>query len=344
MYLIEDILNDLGVEYIETGNDFTVSCIYHDEEKPHLNIDKEIGLFHCWSCNAAGTFFRFVKEVSGYDTSETMLYLNGFITRKNLSRLDRYHSFVQLLLRGDTDEANDGDVTNVVLPSNVKIRYNAYLDKRGISQDEILHWDIRICTAFPYQDWILIPINKDGALRTYFLRSPHDSSKIYGYKKILDADGNKKNEGYPRSDILFGMDDCTDYNQPIIVSEGIFDSIFNKRYCKQSVAILGNRILKDQVPFLKKFKEIILLPDNDDNMRGMFMVHSAMELLLDGKRAIYVVQLPDEYKDSGETVGKGDVIGNAINNKINLLKFIISSKYVKFLHWKSTLKTIKKYS
>lgn len=330
MYLIEDILNEFGVEYEESGNDYLISCIFHEEKNPSFRIDKDSGIWHCFSCDAKGSFFKFVKIISGLNSFDTMMYLSKFVNARKMSRLELYSSFIESISRDYNQDLIDDQSSDVELPKNVKIRCNEYLQNRGFTSEEILKWDMRVCTEFPYKNWILIPIYRNGILQTYFIRSIYDSSKIYGYKTIYLPDGSKKNEGYYRSNILFGMDRCTDFSSPICVGEGIFDSILNGRFISQSVAALSNNLLKEQKEFLRQFKEIIIIPDND--IRGMFLVHTAVPLSV--YTNVSVAMLPDKYKDSGETLGMNNIIGESISNRMNLVDFMVSKKYLEFLHYK----------
>lgn len=339
MILVEEVLKDFGVEYEDKGNDFVVSCPYHAENHPSFYIQKEEGYYNCFSCQASGNFFSFVRLISGFSVSETLQYLSRFIQVRRRSRLDMYNDFLGAIQRQAKD-IEEEESHDVIIPDNIAVRSNKYLIDRGFSNQEIIQMDTRICNAFPYKNWILIPVYRNGIVQTYFLREIKGDGKIYGYKTIVNEDGSKKNEGYYRSNILYGMDSCIDKGSAIAVCEGIFDSVFNKRYIKQSVAALSNRILPEQLSFLSQYSEVIIIPDND--MRGLFLVDSAMSLTT--KIKVSVAQLPGQYKDSGEAKDNDIVIGEAIENRIPVMNFIVSPYYRKFMHYKKyELKNKKKY-
>lgn len=329
MILVEEVLKDFGIEYEDKGNDFVIPCIFHEEKSPSFYVQKESGIYHAFCCGESGNFFQLVRTISGFSVSETFQYLSRFISVRRRSRMDKYNDFLSAIQR-QCDLAAEEEDKEAMLPENIKVRSNKYLRERGLTDQEIMFWDMRVCITHPYKNWILTPVRRNNKIQTYFLRSVNDGGKIYGYKTIVKEDGSKKNEGYYRSNILFGMDHCTDYTSPIVVSEGIFDSIFNKRYCNQSVAALSNNILPEQKKFLKNFSEIILLPDND--MRGMFMIDTALSLSTTNKMSIAL--LPDKFKDSGETKDCHHVIGEAIENRVDLMDFIVSNRYREFLRYK----------
>ena len=49
--MIDDILEQRGIKYIERGNDFLVRCLNpeHEDSNPSMRIDKFTGIFHCFS-------------------------------------------------------------------------------------------------------------------------------------------------------------------------------------------------------------------------------------------------------------------------------------------------------
>lgn len=329
MILVEEVLKDFGIEYEDKGNDFVIPCPFHAENHPSFYIEKEGHAFHCFSCEASGNFFTFVRIISGFSAMETLQYLSRFISVRRRSRLDKYNDFLASIQR-QCEICEEEEAQDAMLPDNVKVRSNRYMKNRGFTDMEISALDTRVCLSFPYKDWVLIPVRRNNIVQTYFLRDTAGDGKIYGYKTIVKEDGSKKNEGYYRSNILYGMDDCTDKTKPVVVSEGIFDATFNKRYHKQSVAALSNNILPEQKSFLIQYPEVILLPDND--MRGLFLVDTALSMTT--KTRVSVAQLPGQYKDSGEAKGNDQVIGEAIANRVDIMDFIVTDTYRKFLRYK----------
>lgn len=329
MILVEEVLKDFGIEYEDKGNDFVIPCPFHAENHPSFYIERERGIFNCFSCKASGNFFQFVRIVSGFSPMETLQYLSRFLSVRKRSRLDRYNDFLASIQRAceicEEEESHDA-----LLPDNVRVRSNRYMKNRGFTDTEILALDTRVCTAYPYKDWVMIPVRRKGVMQTYFLRDTTGDGKIYGYKTIVREDGTKKNEGYYRSNILYGMDDCPDKTKPIAVSEGIFDATFNKRYHKQSVAALSNNILPEQKSFLVQYPEVIIMPDND--MRGLFLIDTSLSMTT--KTKVSVALLPGQYKDSGEAKDNDQVIGEAIENRVNVMDFIVTDTYRKFMRYK----------
>lgn len=60
---IQRELEKLRVSYRETGKDFSISCPFHEDKTPSLKIDKQSGVWHCFSCGRKG---RGLKSLFGY--------------------------------------------------------------------------------------------------------------------------------------------------------------------------------------------------------------------------------------------------------------------------------------
>jgi DNA primase len=138
-----------------------------------------------------------------------------------------------------------------------------------------------------YKGWIIIPIIQDGILKNYFMRNPKGSQKMYG--------------PYPRPDLLAGLDLIHSVDEPVYVLEGIFKAMAMNKIKKQAVAALANRILPGQLEILKRFKKIIIVPDNPKNEKdisGEMLIKTALPLIYNSE--IYVCTLPKTRKDSDE--------------------------------------------
>ena len=62
--MIDDILEQRGIKYIERGNDFLVRCLNpeHEDSNPSMRIDKFTGIFHCFSCGYKGSVLTLFNE------------------------------------------------------------------------------------------------------------------------------------------------------------------------------------------------------------------------------------------------------------------------------------------
>jgi|TARA_Y100000015_G_scaffold26631_1_gene25837 DNA primase len=58
---VEELLNEKGVDYRSSGKDFVIRCLNHDHDdtNPSMRVDKETGIFHCFSCGYKGQLHLF---------------------------------------------------------------------------------------------------------------------------------------------------------------------------------------------------------------------------------------------------------------------------------------------
>lgn len=67
MSSVEEILNEKGVFYKQSGKDLLIRCLNpdHDDSNPSMRIDRVLGVFHCFACGYKGSVFKHYKvEVS----------------------------------------------------------------------------------------------------------------------------------------------------------------------------------------------------------------------------------------------------------------------------------------
>ena len=302
MIKVSDILEDIGLVYKEVGGDYRVSCWFHEEKDPSMYINKELGYFHCFSCHTAGNIFSLISHHLNLEGVEILKYLNSYTKGKTTEEL--YTKLQETVHRAKTKKS----VTRKLIecPQHNLLVAHAYLEKRGFTTEEIQEWKMGEVTETIYKGWIVIPIYQGGNLRTYFLRSPYNSRKLYGK--------------FPRKDILVGLDSAQDVSQPIYVVEGIFDMIYLRRARVQAVAALSNRLYKEQLEILKGYKHIVIIPDNDEP--GRQLVKDALPLLYSSK--VSVGSVPDSKKDIAEC--SLEEIISVIYREQDIIKFIVRYK------------------
>jgi len=282
---IERLLTDLHIEYKNAGpNNVKIVCLNpnHDDKAPSMLVHKEIGMINCFGCHESGSIFKLLEYcgISGINAYKYLLnYTSSNQTEEALKK--NLEDFVSR--RGKSKEReNVLKYENIELPMHRTIDYDFYLKKRNVTKEDILEWKMAIVTDGKYMGWILIPIYQNGILRNYFLRSTLGGGKIFGK--------------YPRHDLLPGIDFATDYSKPIYVVEGIFDAIAIRHANYQAVASLSNKLLPAQLEILKKYKRVIIVPDNDK--MGYELVRSSASLIYSTE--LYVCPLPSNKKDAAE--------------------------------------------
>jgi len=307
---VSDILDDIGLDYREVGKSFRVKCWHHDEGVPSMFINKESGVYHCFSCHSSGNIFQLITEHLGLTGFDLVKYLADFSI--NLTEEEIYNRLKNHI--GSRKPKEVKQVRKLIrIPEYKTIENNDYLENRGITKEEIKQWEMGVVSGnqthkefLPYRNWIYIPIIQNGVFENYFLRSPFNNRKIYGK--------------FPRKNLLFGLDSCTDYSKTIYVVEGIFDMIFLRKIRVQVVAALSNRLHKEQLELLKKYKRVVLVPDADSP--GFELVKTALPLIY--STSLGVCSIPNGKKDTADCT-IDELIEMTYNEK-SILDFIFNER------------------
>jgi len=61
----EEILNEQGLAFRVKGKDLVISCLNprHEDSHPSMHVDKQTGLFHCFSCKTKGNIFTHFNKI-----------------------------------------------------------------------------------------------------------------------------------------------------------------------------------------------------------------------------------------------------------------------------------------
>jgi DNA primase len=320
-YNILKLLDDRGIKYDNAGvHNVKIKCFsgMHEDKKPSLLINSTSGEYHCFACQAKGNIVSYFLENKEISYTDSIYYQKtNYAEKEDKTEQEIFSDLKKRLNRTSAVK----EFIEVVEPDTKPIHFNQYLTSRGFNKSDIEKWNIRTIDIIndPYSGWIYIPIYFQGVLRTYFLRSPKSKHKIYGYKYNEEL---KKNEGYPRRDLLFGYDDIKDFTQPVYLFEGIFDKIWFGRTNKQCLALLGNVISPEQLAHLKKFKKIVLALDNDE--ASLNIVKSALALL-NADVSVYIWRPPPGLKDANECTMRQLI--EQTYKEIPLRQFIESQEY-----------------
>ena len=85
MKQVKEILKENSIYYKESNNDYVIHCLNpeHEDTHPSLHIDKETGVFHCWSCNYKGDIYSFFGEIKDLKTLKVFTILKEIEKNRN---------------------------------------------------------------------------------------------------------------------------------------------------------------------------------------------------------------------------------------------------------------------
>jgi len=264
--LLSQILGD----YKEMGKGehyFSCPFCHHHKKKFAVNVVKN--KWKCWVCGSRGNHLigLFKKlDVSPAQIKELKKCLND----------DDIKSYV------DTSD----EVVELHLPYEFKPLWKPvdsfeykhainYLKKRGISGYDIIRYRMGYCESGQYGGRIIVPsYGVDGKLNYFVARAYHDTNMKY------------KNPPVSKNVVVF--EEQINWNEPIVLVEGVFDAISVRR---NAIPMLGK--------FLPKKLEVKLL---ENQVKTVY-------ILLDDDARTEALQLEQKLKSFGMNVSQVSVSG-----------------------------------
>ncbi len=279
------ILKDFLGGYNRTGQEYLFSCpkCKHHKRKLSVNLDKNV--FKCWICEFKGNNInRLVRRYGDVTQKAKWGELTGQV------EIGQFDEIIASLFP-DTEE----DQPEVVkLPNEflslankarslLSTKARNYLNRRGITDEDILFWKIGYCPSGEYAGRIVIPsFNEDGDCN-YFIGRTYQND----WRKYMNPQAAK-------SKIVFN-ELYIDWDEDLVLTEGVFDAIVAG---KNSVPILGSS-LKEQSRLFKKIIEndtpvyVALDPDAEEK------ASSLVQNLIKYGAEVYKIQV-SPYNDVGE--------------------------------------------
>lgn len=240
--LLNRVVGNSGRQ-LKKANEYMYWSPFTSHHKPKLQINTQTQKWHCWVSNQGGhKLYQLFKKLkaSKEQFDELTDLVGGFQSlssnrekvKENIVRLPK--EFKHLLSNG-----------NSIIAKHSRV----YLNNRNVSNGDILRYGIGYCEEGMYSNRVIVPsYNSDGELNYFVGRD------IY--------EGGFKYKNPPVSKDVIGFDLFINWNEPIILCEGVFDAIAIKR---NAIPLFGKTIpksLKKKI-YEKKVKEIYILLDKD---------------------------------------------------------------------------------
>ena len=211
--------------------------------KPKLQINVQTQKWHCWVSNQGGhnLFQLFKKLKASKEHFDELVELVGDkkYVRKNTNKEDK--KIVRL----------PNEFKPLWLDGNSIIRKHAivYLKNRGITLVDVIRYGMGYCEEGLYANRIIVPsYSSDGELNYFVGRD------IY--------EGGMKYKNPPVSKDIIGFDLFINWDEPIILCEGVFDAMSFKR---NAIPLFGKTVMNtlNKKIIESKVKVIYLSLDSD---------------------------------------------------------------------------------
>ena len=239
--LLNRVLNSNGTK-LRKQDEYMYWSPFISHHKPKLQINITTGKWHCRVSNVGGhNLFQLFKKVGasnehfselGELVDDVPRYKKTKDTSKEVVQLPKEYKPLW----------NGGD-------SIVKRHALSYLYKRGINDQDILKYDIGYCDFGLYSNRIIIPsYDSDGKLNFFVGRDFYN--------------GKMKYRNSPTSKDIIGFDLFINWDEPIILCEGVFDAMAFRR---NAIPLFGKTVMDTLMKKIIEFrvKTIYLGLDND---------------------------------------------------------------------------------
>lgn len=246
----------------------------HHKLKLEINLDQSSPSFQsyqCWVCGFKGkkliTLFK--KLEADYDKIDQLKLL------AKSSPQDSTHEIVatkKITLPEEFISLINPPLTNLSVKHAL-----FYLKKRGITQEDIIKYNIGFCEFGKYANMIIIPsYDSKGNLNYFVTRSYNKNSSL----KTINPD-------IPRD--IIGLELFINWDVPITLCEGMFDAITIKR---NVIPLLGKTILPNLMKKIitSSVQKIYIALDPDAIKQAL----NFCELLMNEGKEVYLVNLDEK--------------------------------------------------
>lgn len=239
--ILDKALKSKGNKLKKT-NEYMWWSPFIQHHKPKLQVNIQTGKWHCWVSNQGGhNLFQLLKQVNADRSLFKELSDAVGSTYYTLDKKDKKDIVLNLPKEAKPlyDESE----------SVQKLHALKFLYERGLSDEDILRYNLHYCLSGVYQNRIIIPsYDEDGVLNYFVGRDFYKGGMKY------------KNPPIPKD--IIGFDLYIDWSQSIVLCEGVFDAIAIKN---NSIPLFGKTILPKLYEKIIKnrVKHIIISLDED---------------------------------------------------------------------------------
>jgi len=243
-------------------------CPFCHHHKKKLQINLNTQLWQCWVCGSKGRkIYQLFRKLKA--------------SKKFFEKLNEY--------TGDSDYTpSEKKYDNVKLPDEYKRMINVeknnpefrnalhYLRSRNITKEDILKYDIGYCETGPYTKMVIIPsYDNNGELNFFTGRSYYKDSSFKHKNPQVSKD-------------IIGLELYINWEEPIILVEGVFDAMAVKR---NVIPLFGKLVLDKLKTMVVKngVKDIYVALDKDARKKAL----TVCDYFYSNGINVYLVDLDD---------------------------------------------------
>jgi hypothetical protein len=264
-------------KYHHNTNEAEFYSPFCDHHKKKLSINLETDRWQCWISGKNGKKLLYVLKEAGASGKDLQEYIESHKAK------------------GVVASTRTTDIPNVSLPKEYQALVNCkdsilgrkaygYLQRRGITDDDILRYKIGIAVSGEYEGRIIFPsFSKEGRVNFFTARS--DSGH---YLNVQDLP-----KGYKNNIVLNELN--IDWKKPVVLTEGFVDML---KAVRNTIPLFGSTLHEDTLLFEKLVaasSSVVLAMDTDAWKKEENIAKKLSKFDL----TVYTVEL-GPYSDVGE--------------------------------------------
>ena len=277
-FLLVELENLLGKATKTSKDNYSFRCPFCNHSKKKLEIDlamdaSEGNKFACWVCNTRGKSLKsllFQMKVPKEQRYAILKYV------KHTTSNHTEYTPVTLELPKEFKPLTSASSTNYIAK-----KARNYLYNRGLTDLDILRYNIGYCSEGEYRGKVIIPSYDEDNNLTFFIGRTFEND-FFKYK----------NPSMVKEGIVF-FENMINWDLPVTLVEGLFDAMAVKR---NAIPILGKSLPASvyEKLIINGVKEVYISLDQDAKREALTI---SMKLLHAGITT-YLVELPN--KDPGD--------------------------------------------
>lgn len=266
--LLESILGK-SVSFPKTG-DYGFYCPICNHKNPKLIVNAKSGKYNCFTCHPATkgqTPITLLKKIGA--PQEAINELRGYLGYR-VKEEDTKSSIVTLPKEFIGLMEEDASLE--------KRQAMSYVRSRGITEADIVKYNIGYCKTGKYKNRVIVPSYNSRGLVNYFIARSFEKNPT----RKFDAPTCNKTE-------IIGLENTINWSVPVILCEGIFDAIAIKR---NAIPLFGKTIPKSVMMKLvqSNVKTVYLALDKDAIRESL----DYSQKLLNMGKEVYLIELEDK--------------------------------------------------
>ncbi len=294
--LLESILG--GSKSARGGDEAVFTCPSCNHHKKKLTFNLLSQKFQCWVCGYKGhRAFQLLKKANAPGAA--------FGALKEIDNQYNFKQQVKQKVDASTLQFPQG-VTPIMSSSAILSKHALhYLDQRGITQQDVVKYDLHYCEQGPLRNMVVIPsYDKDGFLNYYVGRS-------------FDKNAYIKHKLASSTKDIIGFEMYINWDLPVILCEGAFDAMAIKR---NAIPLFGKKISTTLMKKIIKSKvEKIYLALDEDALKDAF---NHAETFMSYGKQVYLIEMGD--KDPSELGFK--TFTKLLHNAVELTTSVLMKK------------------